>query len=91
MNTEHNKCRIHVIGDPETITQKRDKWTRGGQGGTRTTDLLLQLGISDGSLSGRDWTVVNEGSPLSVSIGDMAIDRVVTGISLAANKPTERG
>lgn len=63
----------------------------GGQGGTRTTDLLLQLGISDGSLSGRDWTVVNEGSPLSVSVGDMAIDRVVTGISFAANKPTERG
>jgi hypothetical protein len=56
--------------------------------GREHPDLLLQLSISDGSLSGRDWTVVDDGSPLAVSIDDMAIDRVVTGVGLASDEPT---
>jgi hypothetical protein len=50
----------------------------------------LQLSISDGSLSGRDWTVVDDGSPLAVSIDDMTIDRVITGVGLASDEPTIR-
>ncbi len=53
-------------------------------------DLLLQLSISDGSLRGRDWTVVDDGSPLAVSIDDMTIDRVITGVGLASDEPTIR-
>lgn len=31
---------------------------------------------------------MDDGSPLAVSIDDMAIDRVVTGVGLASDEPT---
>lgn len=56
------------------------------------TDLLLQLSVSDGSFRRRDRTVVNKGGTLTVPVGHMTIDRVVTGVGLSADKPvpTER-
>jgi hypothetical protein len=85
MNTKQNKMLAPSLLDGNNCTKE----TSGTSGGAcPTTDLLLQLSISDGSLSGRDWTVVDDGSPLAVSIYDMAIDRVVTGVGLASYKPT---
>jgi len=77
-----------MLGSPLVDRNNCTKESTTTRSGGEHTDLLLQLSISDGSLSGRDWTVVDDGSPLAVSIDDMAIDRVVTGVGLASDEPT---
>lgn len=60
----------------------------GQKEGRVQTNLLLQLGVGDGSLRGRDRTVVDQGGPLAVPVGDMPIDRIVAGVCFSADEPT---